>query len=133
MEKGYLLRKFHFDRLNSTVSISNYKKTVFSYILCKHREKHLVIERLPWWQNKRYLINFTFHETFMDETIPHKNFKFLRQGSYEITGGRPDPALGIRFRRVNDPLNFLLTSSFMWWVITKRNVDFCWFLKFKCL
>ena len=29
----------------------------------------------------------------MDETIPHKNFKFLRQGSYEITGGRPDPPL----------------------------------------
>ena len=33
MEKGYLLRKFHFDKLKSTVSISNYKKTVFNYIL----------------------------------------------------------------------------------------------------
>ena len=37
-------------------------------------------------------------ETFKDEPIPHKNFTFLGQGSYEITGGggdQPDP-LGIR-------------------------------------
>ena len=26
-------------------------------------------------------------ETFKDEPIPHKNFTFLGQGSYEITGG----------------------------------------------
>ena len=41
-------------------------------------------------------INFTFYETFQDEAIPHKNFTFLRQGSYEITGGQHDPSLGIR-------------------------------------
>ena len=45
--------------------------------------------------NKRYLINFTFFETFKDEPIPHKNFTFLGQLGYEITGeeGRPDPPL----------------------------------------
>ena len=48
----------------------------------------MVIERLLWWQNKRYVINFTFYETFKDEPMPHKNFTFLGQGSYEITGGR---------------------------------------------
>ena len=37
--------------------------------------------------NKRYLINFTFYETFKDKPIPHKNFTFLGQGSYEMTGG----------------------------------------------
>ena len=34
------------------------------------------------------------YETFKDEPIPHKNFTFLGQGSYEITGGggvRPNP------------------------------------------
>ena len=36
---------------------------------------------------QRYLINFTFYETFKDEPIPHKNFTLLGQGSYEITGG----------------------------------------------
>ena len=37
-------------------------------------------------------MNFTFYETFKDEPIPHKNFTFLGQGSYEITGGgRPSP------------------------------------------
>ena len=36
MEKGYLLRKFHLDKLKRTVSISNYKKTVFNYILQLH-------------------------------------------------------------------------------------------------
>ena len=34
-----------------------------------------------------HLINFTFYETFKDERISHKNFTFLGQGSYEITGG----------------------------------------------
>ena len=48
-------------------------------------------------KEKRYLINFTFYETFKDEPIPHKNFTFLREGSYEIPGGQPDPSpLGIR-------------------------------------
>ena len=37
--------------------------------------------------NIRYLINFTFYGTFKDEPIPHKNFMFLHQGSYEIAGG----------------------------------------------
>ena len=54
----------------------------------------------------RYLINFTFFETFKDEPIPHKNFTFLGQLGYEITGGPlvsdvvPKP-FGIR--RVNYP------------------------------
>ena len=58
----------------------------------------MVIEWLLWRQNKRYLINFTFYETFKEEPIPHKNFTFLRQGSHEIPGGRhaPPPPLGIR-------------------------------------
>ena len=34
---------------------------------------------------------FTIYETFKDEPISHKNFMFLRQGSYEISGNRPDP------------------------------------------
>ena len=38
---------------------------------------------------QKYLTNFTFYETFKDESIPHKNFTFLGQGSYEITGARP--------------------------------------------
>ena len=45
---------------------------------------------------QRYLINFTFYETFKDEPIPHKNFTLLGQGSYEITGGvdpTPPPPL----------------------------------------
>ena len=33
---------------------------------------------------------------FKDEPISHKNFTFLGQGSYEITGGRPTPPPGIR-------------------------------------
>ena len=39
------------------------------------------------------MINFTFFETFKDEPIPHKNFTFLCQGSYEITGGSARPPL----------------------------------------
>ena len=35
---------------------------------------------------KGYLISFTFSETFKDEPIPHKNFMFPGQESYEITG-----------------------------------------------
>ena len=49
-----------------------------------------------------------FYETFKDEPIPHKNFTFLRQGSYEIPGGVGPTLLGIRcgsktlrIRRVN--------------------------------
>ena len=58
----------------------------------KSHEKHLVIEWLPWRQNKRYLIICIFFETVRDEPIPHKNFMFLGQGSHEIPGGgRPDP------------------------------------------
>ena len=57
----------------------------------KRHEKHLVIEWLPWWQNKRYLINFTFYETVRDEPIPHKNFTLLDQGSHEIPGGGVGP------------------------------------------
>ena len=46
---------------------------------------------------QRYLINFTFFETFKDEPIPHKNFTFLGEGSYEITGGGVGPTpLGVR-------------------------------------
>ena len=37
--------------------------------------------------NKRYLISFTFFETFKDEPIPHKNSTFLGQLRYEITRG----------------------------------------------
>ena len=53
------------------------------------------------------------YETFKDEPIPHKNFTFLGQGSYEITGAGVGPTpLGIRcgskilgIRRVKkDPL-----------------------------
>ena len=43
---------------------------------------------------KRNLINF--FETFKDEPIPHKNFTFLGQGSYEITGGSAPPPIGMR-------------------------------------
>ena len=42
-------------------------------------------------KNKRYLINFTFYETFKDKPIPHKDFMFLGQGSYEITRGFARP------------------------------------------
>ena len=35
MEQGYPLKKFHRDKLKITVSISNYKKTVFNYFLQK--------------------------------------------------------------------------------------------------
>ena len=45
---------------------------------------------------QRYLIKFTFYETFKDEPIPLKNFTFLRQGSDEILGGvgpTPHPPL----------------------------------------
>ena len=42
------------------------------------------------------LINFTFYGTFKYDPIPHKNFTFLGQGSYEIKGGLPDLPLGIR-------------------------------------
>ena len=66
MEKGYPFKKFSLEKLKITVFISNCKKTVFNYVLCKKPLKHLVIEWLPWWQNKRYLINFTFYETFKD-------------------------------------------------------------------
>ena len=45
-------------------------------------------------QNERYLINFTFYETFKDEPIPHTNFTILGQGSHEIPGGdHPTPLL----------------------------------------
>ena len=91
MEQGYPLKKFYLDKLKSTVSISNCKKTVFNYVFAKGHEKHLVIEWLSRQQNKRYLINFTFYETFRDEPVPHENFTFLHQGSHEIPGGgRPD-------------------------------------------
>ena len=60
--------------------------TVFNYVFCKSHEKHLAIQWLPWKQNKRYLVNFTFYDTFKDEPIPHKNFTFLSQGSYVILG-----------------------------------------------
>ena len=73
MEQDYTLKKFCHDKLKITVSISNCKKTVFNYVFCKSHEKHLVIEWLPWWQYKRYLINFIFYETFKDEPIPHQN------------------------------------------------------------
>ena len=87
MEHGYHLKKLRLDKLKITVSItSNCKKTVFNYAFAKSHEKHLVIECLPWRPNKRYLISFTFYETFNDEPISHKNFTFLRQGSYEIPG-----------------------------------------------
>ena len=59
-------------------------------IFAKSREKHLVIEWLPWLQNKRYLINFTFFEIVKDEPIPHNNFTLLGQGGY--LEGRPDPS-----------------------------------------
>ena len=36
---------------------------------------------------KRYLINFTFFETVMNEPIPHKNFMLLGQESHEIHWG----------------------------------------------
>ena len=35
MEHGYPLKKFRYDKLKITVSISNCKKTVFNYVLCK--------------------------------------------------------------------------------------------------
>ena len=69
-------------------------KRLFSIAMFRH-EKHLVIGWLTWWQNKRYLINVTFYETFKDQAIPHQKFTFLRQGSYEIPGGWTDP-IGIR-------------------------------------
>ena len=37
------------------------------------------------------ITNFTFYETLEDEPIRHKNFTFLRQGSYEIPGVRHEP------------------------------------------
>ena len=40
---------------------------------------------------QKILINFTFYETFTDEPIPHKNFTFLGQGSYEISDVVPKP------------------------------------------
>ena len=78
---GLSSQKDRLDKLKITVLISNCKKTVFNYVLCKKAiKKHLVIEWLPWRQSKRYLINFTFYETFKDEPIPHKNFTFYIKG-----------------------------------------------------
>ena len=93
MEQGCPLKKFRLDQLKITVSISNCKKTVFNYVFCeKSHKEHLLIEWLLWRQNKRYLIDFTFYETFKDEPIPHKNFMFLRQGGYEIPEGSGQPS-----------------------------------------
>ena len=39
MEQGYSLKKFRIDKLKITVSISNCKKTVFNYVLCKKPSK----------------------------------------------------------------------------------------------
>ena len=64
---------------------------VFNYVFCKSHEKHLTIQWLPWRQNKRYLTNFTFYDTFKDEPIPHKNFTFLSQWSYVILVGSASP------------------------------------------
>ena len=87
MEQGYPLKKFRCDKFKITVPISNCKKTVFNYDSCKKPLKALGNRMVTMVTNKRYLINFTFFETFKDEPIPHKNFTFLGQLGYEITGG----------------------------------------------
>ena len=48
IKQGYPLKKFRLDNLKITVSVSNCKKAVFTYVFCKSHEKHLVIEWLPW-------------------------------------------------------------------------------------
>ena len=40
---------------------------------------------------KQNISDQLYLETFKDEPIPHKNFTFLGNGSYEITGGGPNP------------------------------------------
>ena len=113
MEKGYPLKKFRLDKLKITVSVSNCKRTVFSYVSCKKPLKAPVTEWLPLWKNKRYLI-----ETFKDEPIPHKNFTFLRQGSYEIIGGsaRPPPP-------VSDVVPKPLVSEGFWYHLRRLRSD----------
>ena len=84
---GLSSQKDRLDKLKITVLTSNCKKTVLNYVLCKKAiKKHLVIEWLPCRQNKRYLINFTFYETFKNAPIPHKNLTFLHQRSHQIVG-----------------------------------------------
>ena len=74
--------------LSKSFIMINWKlKAVFNYIFFWKKSW------FPWWQNERYLINFTFHETFKDEPIPHKNFSILGQGSHEIPGGVTWPLL----------------------------------------
>ena len=79
MEEGYPLEKRLLDKLKIAVSISNCRQTVFKYVLCKkplkapgNRMGTMVKKK-----TKKYLINFTFYETFKDETILQKNFMFL--------------------------------------------------------
>ena len=78
MEEGYLLKKLRLDKLKITVFKSNCRKTVSSYVFCKkplkaHGNRMGTMVKKP----KKYLINFTFYETFKDQPIPHKNFMFL--------------------------------------------------------
>ena len=92
MEQGYNLKKVCFDKLKITVSVSNCKDCFQLLFFAKNHEKHMVIEWLSWRQSRRYLINFTFYETFKDDPIPRKDLTFLRHGSHEILGeDRPSP------------------------------------------
>ena len=87
MEQGYPLKIIFLDKLKITVSISNCKRMFSITYFAKSHEKHLVIEWLLWWQNKRYLINFTFYETFMDEPVPRKISCSTSRESWDTWGG----------------------------------------------
>ena len=47
-------------------------------------QKHLNNECLPWKQNKRYSVHFTFSDSFNGTPNSPQNFKSLKSGVVEI-------------------------------------------------
>ena len=50
-------------------------------------QKHLNNKQLPWKQNRRYLVHFTFSEGLKCTPNDLQNFKSLRVRVLEIMGG----------------------------------------------